>query len=250
MSKNKEFKIIAGPCSIDNLENFSKTALFLKSHGISYIRGGLFKLRTNPNSFQGLGLQGFEIVKALKKQVDFKFVCEITSEKYLDKFLESVDTIQVGTRNMYNYELLTALGQSKKQILLKRAFSATLKEWLLAAEYIFKGGNSNIILCERGIRTFEPQFRNILDLNSVAFLKQETDFPVFVDPSHGTGDCKLVLPLSKAAQAVGADGLLIEVHPEPSKALSDSKQSLNFLEFEKLLKALQENSKSSNLDLQ
>ena len=232
------FHIWAGPCAIESEEQFLKSAKFVKKQGASAVRGGIFKLRTNPKNFQGLREKALPIIQKLKSQTDLLFVSEITDPRQIN-FLEPIlDIYQVGTRNMFNYELLKELGKSKKPVLLKRAFSAKIKEWLKAADYLIQSGNEKIILCERGIRTFETETRNTLDLNAVVYLKKETSFPIFADPSHGTGKASLVAPMSKAAVAAGADGLLIETHPEPEKALCDSYQALNFKDFEKLMQEL------------
>ncbi|MDO6354377.1 3-deoxy-7-phosphoheptulonate synthase [Caloramator sp. CAR-1] len=223
--------IIAGPCSVENYDIMDKTVKFLKELGIEYIRGGAFKPRTSPYSFQGLGIEGLEILEDMKKKYGVKIVSEILDIRDLEEMIDSIDIIQVGSRNMYNYPLLKELGRIKKPILLKRGISATIDEWLNAAEYIALEGNTDIILCERGIRTFENYTRNTLDLNCVPVVKQRTNLAIIVDPSHGTGRRELVKPLSLAAIAAGADGLLIEVHPDPDNALSDGFQSLNFEEF-------------------
>ena len=232
------FHVWAGPCAIESEDQFSKAASFVKKQGGTGLRGGIFKLRTDSRNFQGLGKEALPMVQKVKSQADLLFVSEITDPRQIE-FLEPVlDVYQVGTRNMFNYELLKELGKSQKPVLLKRAFSAKIKEWLKAAEYLIQGGNENVILCERGIRTFETQTRNTLDLNAVAFLKKESSLPVFVDPSHGTGMASLVSPMSHAAISAGVDGLLIETHPEPEKALCDSYQALTFREFEQLMKSL------------
>ena len=232
------FHVWAGPCAIESEEQFSKTAEFVKQQGGTGLRGGIFKLRTDSKNFQGLGKKALPMIQKVKAQANLLFVSEITDPRQIE-FLEPVlDIYQVGTRNMFNYELLKELGKSQKPVLLKRAFSARIKEWLNAADYLIQGGNENVILCERGIRTFETQTRNTLDLNAVAFLKKESSFPVFVDPSHGTGIASLVSPMSHAAVSAGADGLLIETHPEPEKALCDSYQALPFRKFEQLMKSL------------
>ena len=227
----KEFSVIAGPCAVESLEQFMNTAQAVKQSGAVALRGGLFKLRTNPNTFQGLGLDAFEIAKAVREKTGMPFFSEVTDPRQIADFHDVVDAFQVGSRNMHNYALLKELGQTRKPILLKRGFAALFKEWMLAAEYIVKGGNNQIILCERGIRTFETATRNTFDVNAIALAKLHTPFPVMADPSHGTGDSKLVTPIALAAAAAGADGLLIEVHPDPANALSDGYQSLNFKEF-------------------
>ena len=233
------FTLLAGPCSIENEKQFETISSFIQKKGVHGLRGGIYKLRTNPVDFQGLEKEAFPIVKKIKSEINLPFVTEITDPRQIEEMDDFVDIYQVGTRNMFNYSLLKELGKStKKPILLKRAFSARIKEWLLATDYIAREGNENIILCERGVRNFETQFRNTLDFNAVAFLKKETHFPVLVDPSHGTGDSSLVIPLAKGAVAVGADGLLVEVHKDVEKALSDGAQSLNFEQFTELTESL------------
>lgn len=234
------FHIWAGPCAIESEEQLISTADFIKKQGVTGLRGGIFKLRTDSKEFQGLREEAGDIVKKAKAQTGLLFVSEITDPRQMGFLEPLLDIYQVGTRNMFNYELLKELGKSQKAILLKRDFSARITEWLKATEYILQGGNQNIILCERGIRTFETKTRNTLDLNAVAYLKQESSFPVFVDPSHGTGSSSIVAPMSKAAMAAGADGLLIETHPNPEKALCDSFQALTFEKFEKLMKELRQ----------
>lgn len=232
------FHIWAGPCAIESEEQFLKTAKNIQKQGATGLRGGIFKLRTSSKNFQGLGIHSLDIVQKTKAQIDLLFISEITDPRQIEFLDPILDLYQVGTRNMFNYELLKELGKSRKPVLLKRAFSAKIKEWVQATDYLIQGGNEDIILCERGIRTFETQTRNTLDLNAVAFLKKEYPFPVFVDPSHGTGMAKLVPPMSLSALSAGADGLLIEVHPEPAKALCDSEQALTFKEFENLMQKL------------
>jgi len=236
---DSSFKIWAGPCAIENSDQFNRTAEFVLKCGASGIRGGIYKLRTDSTSFQGLKTKAIPLVKNFKlKHKGIPFISEITDPRQIESLNDIVDIFQVGTRNMFNYELLKELGQIRKPIVLKRFFAARIQEWLKASEYILRGGNSQIILCERGIRTFETAYRNTLDLNAVAYIKQETPFPILVDPSHGTGVQSLVAPLAKAALAVGADGLLVEVHNDPLKALSDPQQSLTLKDFETLTKEL------------
>jgi 3-deoxy-7-phosphoheptulonate synthase len=232
------FVMMAGPCSVESREQFSKTAQFVKEQGARALRGGLFKLRTDPSTFQGLGANAYQLAKEVKTQVGLPFISEITDPRQMGDFEDIVDAYQVGSRNMHNYALLKELGQSSKPVVLKRGLAATFKEWILAAEHVVQSGNPNVILCERGIRTFETSTRNTFDLNSVALAKRETSFPVLADPSHGTGDAGLVEPMALAAAAAGADGLLIEVHPEPAKALSDGFQSLDFERFAHLMAGL------------
>ncbi len=233
-----KFSLIAGPCSIDSEPTFLKTAANLKEMGAHGLRGALFKMRTSPGNFQGLGFQGLPILKAVKSTVGLPVFTEITDPRHIEALMETVDVFQVGARNMYNYELLKELAQTKKPVLLKRAFSALIDEWIGAADYLVKGGNEKVILCERGIRTFETRFRNTLDLTAVAYLKKNCPFPVFVDPSHGTGQKDLVKPMSLAAAAAGADGLLIEVHDDVKAARSDEFQAIDSQEFGEIVSAL------------
>ncbi len=232
------FAVIAGPCSVESKEQFLQTSEYVSSKGAKGLRGGLFKLRTDPKSFEGLGVNAFELAKEVKAQVGLPFISEITDPRQVGDFESVVDAYQVGSRNMHNYALLKELGQTKKPVLLKRGLAALYKEWILAAEHVSKYGNDQVILCERGIRTFENSTRNTFDLNSVALAKRDTPFPVIADPSHGTGDASLVLPMALASAAAGADGLLIEVHPDPAHALSDGFQSLNFSQFGELMDRL------------
>lgn len=230
--------LIAGPCSIESREHIKETAVGVKAAGAALLRGGIYKMRTSPTSFQGVGNSGFKYVNEVKREVGMPLVSEITDPRQVNDFAEVVDVFQVGARNMYNYELLKELGQLRKPVLLKRAFAATVDEWIKAADYILKGGNQDVLLCERGIRTFEPTTRNTLDLNSVAYLKAHTSFPVVVDPSHGTGRPELILPMSLAAVGAGADALIIEVHPRPHEALSDADQAVNFEQFAAIAKGV------------
>lgn len=226
--------LIAGPCAIESREVFELSARAVKAAGACILRGGIFKMRTSRTSFQGLGESAFDFVNETKRATRMPLVSEITDPRQIDALFETVEMFQVGSRNMYNYELLKELGAVQKPVMLKRAFAATVDEWLKAADYIVKGGNSNVILCERGIRTFETSTRNTLDLNSVAYLKAHSSFPVIVDPSHGTGRPELIGPMSLAAVAAGADGLIIEVHPRPAEALSDAHQALSLGQFEEI----------------
>jgi 3-deoxy-7-phosphoheptulonate synthase len=232
------FSIWAGPCSVESLNQLQETASQVKKLGATGLRGGLYKLRTDPAAFQGLGRDAYQIVRQVTREVGLPFVSEITDPRQLNDMYDVVDAFQVGSRNMHNYSLLQELSRVEKPVLLKRGFSATFKEWMLAAEYLIKGGNDRIILCERGIRTFETATRNTFDINAIALAKAETGFPVFADPSHGTGQARLVPAIALAAAAAGADGLLIEVHPDPAHALSDGFQSLDFEEFGGLMKRL------------
>ncbi len=215
-----------------------KTANFVKSKGANVLRGGAYKPRTSPNSFQGLKEEGLEILKAVKKESGMAVITELMDIRELDKLYEVTDIIQIGSRNMQNFSLLTELGKQDKPVMLKRGLSSTIGEWIGAAEYIAVGGNSKIIMCERGIRTYNDYTRNTLDLAAVPIIQKETGLPVVVDPSHGTGVRYLVKPMSIGALAVGADGIMVEVHPEPENALSDGMQSLNFNEFEDLMNSI------------
>ncbi len=223
--------VMAGPCSIESREHFLETAKGVKAAGASFLRGGIYKMRTSPESFQGLGVDAFGFINEVKREVGLPLVSEVTDPRQLPELAQVVDMFQVGSRNMYNYELLKELGTLRKPVLLKRAFAATVDEWIKAADYVLKGGNQDVILCERGIRTFEPTSRNTLDLNSVAYIKAHTPFPIVVDPSHGTGRPELIEPLALAAIGAGADGLIIEIHPRPKEALSDAHQAINIAHF-------------------
>ena len=227
---------MAGPCSVESEEQIIEIAKSIKKSGANFLRGGAFKPRTSPYSFQGLELEGLELLKIAKRETGLPIVTEIMSPKYIDEFVNNVDVIQVGTRNMQNFDLLKELGKTNKPILLKRGLSATIEEWLMSAEYIMAGGNENIILCERGIRTYETYTRNTLDLSAIPVIKKLSHLPVIVDPSHASGYWYLVEPLAKAAIAVGADGLMIEVHNNPQCALSDGQQSLKPELFDKVMK--------------
>lgn len=228
------FTIIAGPCAIEDENQMDSIGKFLSELGVKILRGGVFKPRTSPKSFQGLGMEGFKILQELKVKYGLKIISEIMDPRDIDEAYEYIDIIQIGSRNMQNFSLLKEVGKTDKPVMLKRGMSATINEWIMAAEYIRVEGNENIILCERGIRTFEDYTRNTLDLMSVPILKQKTEYPIFVDPSHGTGIRELVHPASKAAKALDADGIMVEVHPNPDKALSDGFQSLDFGGFKNL----------------
>lgn len=234
-----EFTVIAGPCSIENKSQFMETANAVKSAGAVLLRGGVWKLRTSPQTFQGLGTEAFEFIKDVLNQTQMKLVSEITDPRQIEVLDDYVEMYQVGSRNMHNYALLKELGQTRKPVLLKRGFAAFVDEWIKAAEYISAGGNEKVILCERGIRTFETSTRNTLDLNSVLYVKSKTDFPVIVDPSHAVGLREFVPQLALAAAAVGADGIIVEVHPNPAEALSDGRQALTIKDFDELMLKLQ-----------
>lgn len=234
----KEKLIIAGPCAIESYDQLLETARFIKSKGVKILRGGAYKPRTSPFAFQGMRKEGLEILKAVKKEVGIMAVTEAIDEKSLSEVYEVSDMIQIGSRNMQNFSLLIEAGKQDKPILLKRGMSATIKEWIHAAEYIAKQGNTKIIMCERGIRTFNDYTRNTMDIAAIPIIKQETGLKVIADPSHGTGKRNLILPMSLASLAAGADGLIIEVHPQPEDALSDGDQSLNFEEFSNLISVI------------
>jgi len=229
-----ELVIIAGPCAVEDEEQIIKTAVAVKSLGAHILRGGAYKPRTSPYAFQGLGEEGLKLIKKAGERVKMPVVTEVVNPEHVDLVCKCVDILQIGTRNAQNFELLKRVGQANKPVILKRGMSMTIKEWLMSAEYIMSEGNMNVILCERGIRTFETATRNTLDLSAIAVLKEETHLPVIVDPSHATGHAKYVLPMALAAVSAGADGLMIEVHPHPEKAFSDGPQSLNFDAFGKL----------------
>jgi len=234
----EEFVVAAGPCAIESRQQIMETAALVTASGARLLRGGAFKPRTSPYSFQGLGLQGLEMLEGAGAATGTPIVTEVLTPEDIPAVAQSADALQVGARNMQNFALLKALGSAGKPVLLKRGLSSTLEEFLLAAEYIVAHGNPNVVLCERGIRTFETATRNTLDLGAVALLKNITHLPVFVDPSHGTGRRELVAPMAKAAAAAGADGLIIEVHPEPDKALCDGPQSLTPVQFSDLMSSL------------
>ena len=234
----KKLAVMAGPCSVESKEQILSIAKDVKISGATFLRGGAFKPRSSPYSFQGLKEEGLELLKLAKSETNLPIVTEITSIEYLDEYIESVDVIQVGARNMQNYELLKKLGKTAKPILLKRGFSSTIEELLMSAEYIMAEGNDNVILCERGIRTFENFTRNTLDLSAIPAIKKLSHLPVIVDPSHATGIWWMVEPLSMAAVAAGADGLLIEVHNDPENALCDGVQSIKTDKFTSLMKKL------------
>lgn len=226
--------IIAGPCSVESRNQIIETAIALKEIGVDILRGGAFKPRTSPYDFQGLGYKGLEYLKEAGQITGIPVVTEVMSENDLDAVVECADIVQIGSRNMFNYPLLKAVGRISKPVLLKRGMSATILEWIMAAEYIAERGNMNIILCERGIRTFETYTRNTLDLSAVPIVGSKTGLPVIVDPSHGTGIRELILPMSKAAIACGADGLMIEVHLDPKNALCDGHQSITVEEYKNI----------------
>ncbi len=228
------FSVIAGPCSVESEQQLGEVAAAVKKSGAGFLRGGAYKPRTSPYAFQGLETDGIKLLLKAKKLTGLPIVTEIMSENQLDEFAD-VDVIQVGARNMQNFRLLKELGHSKKPILLKRGLSNTLEEFLMSAEYIMAGGNENVILCERGIRTFETALRNNLDISAIPMLKKMSHLPVVIDPSHAAGISWMVAPLAKAAIAGGADGLMVEVHNNPKAALCDGAQSLNPTEFDAMM---------------
>jgi 3-deoxy-7-phosphoheptulonate synthase len=230
--------VMAGPCSVESHDQLFDTAELVKREGAHVLRGGAYKPRTSPYAFQGLGEDGLKLMAEARDRTGLPIVSEMTDASQMDLFERYVDVIQIGSRNMHNFTLLRAAGQGRTPVLLKRGFGATIDEWLMAAEYVLSAGNANVILCERGIRTFERATRNTLDLSAVPVLREMTHLPVVVDPSHGTGKRSLVGPMAVGAAAVGADGLIIEVHPDPPHALSDGDQSLSFPEFGALMDEL------------
>lgn len=222
----KKLAVIAGPCSVESKSQITEIAIEVKKAGAGFLRGGAFKPRTSPYSFQGLKEKGLEFLKHAREKTGLPIVVELMSVDKLEMYEQDVDIIQIGTRNMQNFDLLKAMGRTKKPILLKRGLSATIEEFLMAAEYIMAGGNENVILCERGIRTFDNYTRNTLDLGAIPAIKRLSHLPIIVDPSHACGIWWMVEPLAKAAVAVGADGIMVEVHNDPSKALCDGNQSI------------------------
>jgi 3-deoxy-7-phosphoheptulonate synthase len=230
--------VIAGPCSVESREQVTATAMAVKTAGAVLLRGGAYKPRTSPHDFQGLGLEGLQLLREAGDAADLPVVTEIMSEDNVSVGCEYADMIQVGARNMQNFALLKKLAKTRHPILLKRGASATVKEWLSAADYLLHGGNENVVLCERGIKTFDHSLRNTLDLAGVALAKEMTDLPIIVDPSHATGKRSLIASTARAAIAVGADGVIVEVHPHPETALSDGAQSLTFEGFAEMVNGL------------
>jgi 3-deoxy-7-phosphoheptulonate synthase len=231
----KTLTVIAGPCSVESESSLLKTAEFLMAHGVRLLRAGAFKPRTSPYSFQGMGLEGLKLLQSVKKKTGIGIVTELMDVEHAAAVEDAADIIQIGTRNMQNFSLLKRVGQTRKPVILKRGMSATLEEWLMSAEYIMAGGNYEVILCERGIRSFADHSRNTLDLSVIPPAKVLSHLPIVVDPSHGTGKRAYVPAMAKAAVAAGADGILMEIHPEPDKALSDAAQTIDFTTTEKLL---------------
>jgi 3-deoxy-7-phosphoheptulonate synthase len=235
----KNIQVISGPCSVETPDQMKNAAEGVKAAGVKIMRGGAFKPRTSPYSFQGTGFEGLEMFREAADNAGLPIVTELLDVRHLDKFLEQkVDVIQIGTRSMQNFELLREVGRLKVPVILKRGMSATISEWLMAAEYIASGGNHNIIFCERGIRTFETYYRNVLDVTAIPVLKKETHLPVIIDPSHSGGKAWMVAALSRAGIAAGADGLLVEMHPTPSEAWCDADQAITPKELQKLMKEL------------
>jgi 3-deoxy-7-phosphoheptulonate synthase len=244
LSKNmaiggEEVVIIGGPCAVESLEQMETIARELKSAPIQALRGGVYKPRTSPYSFQGSGLAGLEILATVRERYDLPVVTEVMAISQIEEISAYADMLQVGSRNMQNFDLLKALGQVDKPILLKRGLAATIEEFVMAAEYIMSHGNPNVVLCERGIRSFDNYTRNVLDLGAVAALKQITHLPVIVDPSHAAGRRELIADLSRAAIACGADGLIVECHPEPDKSVSDAQQALSIESMIQLVQSVQ-----------
>lgn len=235
----EEAVVIAGPCSVESREQTVSTAFAVKQHGATMLRGGAYKPRTSPYDFQGLGLEALKILREAGDLTDLPIVTEVMSEEDVELVAAYADMLQVGARNMQNFALLRKLSKVNRPILLKRGASATVKEWLSAAEYLLHGGNENVILCERGIKSFDNSLRNTLDLAAVALVKEMTHLPVIVDPSHATGKRSLISATAKAALAIGADGVIIEVHPQPEIALSDKEQQLTFQDFARMMRNLQ-----------
>lgn len=233
---DKKLAIMAGPCSVESEKQLVSVAKSVKESGAGFLRGGAFKPRTSPYSFQGLGEEGLELLVEARRQTGLPIVSEIMSTSYIDKFVENIDIIQVGARNMQNFDLLKELGKVRKPILLKRGLSSTIEELLMSAEYIMAQGNNDVILCERGIRTFETYTRNTLDLSAILVIKKQSHLPIVIDPSHATGYAWMVEPLALAAIAAGADGLIIEVHNDPPHALCDGQQSLTPAQFDAFMK--------------
>lgn len=232
--------LIAGPCSVENEEMIREVAFSIKASGAGVLRGGTWKPRTSPYSFQGLGAEGMMMLSGAGRDAGLPVVSEILAESQLEAAMDHLDMIQVGARNMHNFPLLTQIGRCGKPVLLKRGFMATVEEWLLAAEYILKEGNESVVLCERGIRTFEPWTRATLDISAVPLARQASSLPVIVDPCHAAGRRDIIMSLAMASLGAGADGLMIEVHPDPDKALSDGGQSLNLNEFNVLAGAVRD----------
>ncbi len=238
VSFGKGFVVIAGPCSVETEEQMITTAQIVKSYGAQMIRGGVFKPRTSPYAFQGLGLPGLKILAKAREETGLPIVTEVLDPRDVSWVCEYADMLQIGARNIQNFSLLKEVGKAGKPVLLKRGMHSTIEEWLSSAEYILAEGNPNVVLCERGIRTFEDYTRNTLDLNAVAVIKQITHLPIIVDPSHGTGIPSLITPMSMASAACGADGIMVEVHNNPEAALSDKDQALTADQFGSLMEKM------------
>ncbi|CAM2802606.1 3-deoxy-7-phosphoheptulonate synthase [Hathewaya histolytica] len=234
----KEKVIISGPCAVESYEQMDKIASKLKNMGVHMLRGGAFKPRTSPYDFQGLEEDGIKILYEIGQKYNLPVVTEILDSRDLEKYLDYIDIIQIGSRNMYNYALLKEVGKCNKPIMLKRGISATIKEWLFASEYILKEGNKNVILCERGIRTFEQVTRNTLDLNAIAYIKNNYRLPIIIDPSHGTGLREIVKPMALAGIMAGADGIIVESHFEPEKSISDARQTISLDMIDSIVKKI------------
>ncbi len=232
----KELTIMAGPCAVESYEQIMESARAVKKSGAQFLRGGAFKPRTSPYAFQGLEEEGLKLLKAAKDETGLQIITEVTCEKAVELSIPYVDMFQIGARNVQNFQLLREVGKSMKPVLLKRGSATTIDEWLNAAEYIMSEGNYDVVLCERGIRTFETATRNTLDISAVPVVKNMSHLPVIVDPSHAAGKSKFVIPLSRAAIAAGADGIIVEVHPNPMMAMSDAAQQLNLKDFDSLCK--------------
>ncbi len=233
-----EIVVMAGPCSVESEEQLEAAAAAVAAEGATFLRGGAFKPRSSPYAFQGLGEEGLRLLRSVAERHGLRVITEVMTPSQVDLVGQHADVFQIGARNMQNTDLLRAVGRTETPVFLKRGLAATIKDWLLSAEYVMASGNPHVILCERGIRTFETATRNTLDLSAVPVVKSQSHLPVFVDPSHAAGLRGLVLPLARAAVAVGADGLLVEVHPDPPRALSDGPQSLHFGEFSELMRQL------------
>lgn len=234
-----EFTLMAGPCSVESEQQILTTAHFVREHGATFLRGGAFKPRTSPYDFQGMELDGLKLLRKAHQETGIGVITEVMSDGDVERVAEYADILQIGARNMQNFALLKALGKTSRPVMLKRGLSSTVKELLMSAEYIVAHGNPNVILCERGIRTFETATRNTCDLSAIAVLNELTHLPVMLDPSHATGKRSLVPPLARAGVAIGADGLIVEVHPQPEKAFSDGAQSLTFPQFAAMVQDLQ-----------
>ncbi|WP_162146882.1 3-deoxy-7-phosphoheptulonate synthase [Acholeplasma granularum] len=238
-----EFVVMSGPCSVENEEQLRIIAKAVKESGSKILRGGVFKPRTSPYAFQGLGIEGLKMMRKVADEYGLAIISELMGTEHIDEFIKYVDIIQLGARNMQNFDLLKAVGKTKVPVMLKRGLSNTIEEWLMSAEYIMAGGNENVILCERGIRTFEKYTRNTLDISAVLAIRELSHLPVFVDPSHAAGKWQMIEALSLAALAVQADGIIVEVHHDPENALSDGAQSLKPHKFEHMMERLEKTSK-------